>query len=232
MIMNIKKRLKEIAKEDRQSLMTEQDKALFDSLGIEFGEIPSPVKVKTLNPKAIISLACVFVAAVTVFLIIYYSLMQPSDNYFGDFVVESEQSTISELNSDLVNFTVNLEDKNYYIIKNYDIISNSSLYYTIQINDRELNLVEYELLIIVNENYVYDKFKFNDDKIKETTLYNFSLKYTQVITPLEMYEGVNDVSCRAKLEIGVQTLYVVEYRELSLGEGTFLKTLQSIINIK
>lgn len=232
--MKTKKKLQQIAEKDKQSLINEKDIALFDSYGVSFGEAPSPAETKNFNLKAfIISLSCFAVAAVAVFLIVFYSLQSRGNGFkYSDTNIKSVDSDLAELNGDLKNFKILMGENGYNlnVKKFYDSVSSDTLYYDLKAEALDLT-TDYDFRIIVNEHYNYKDFKFNSDNVTEATLSNFPIRYSTEIKPSEMDESVNEVNCSAEWKIGKQTVYVTHYTELSLGEGMFLENLQSVIKV-
>lgn len=232
--MKTKKKLQQIAEKDKQSLINEKDIALFDSYGVSFGEAPPPAEAKNFNLKAfIISLSCFAVAAVAVFLIVFYSLQSRGNGFkYSDTNIKSVDSDLAELNGDLKNFKILMDENGYNlnVKKFYDSVSSDTLYYELSAEAVDMP-IDYYFRIIVNEHFIYNDFKFNSDVVTEATLSNYPIRYSTDIKPSEIDESVNKVNCAAEWKIGKQTVYVMNYKELSLGEGMFLENLQSVIKV-
>lgn len=232
--MKTKKKLQQIAEKDKQSLINEKDIALFDSYGVSFGETSPPAEAKNFNLKAfIISLSCFAVAAVAVFLIVFYSLQSRGNGFkYSDTNIKSIDSNLAELNGDLKNFQILIDENDYNlnVKKFYDSVSSDTLYYGLNAEAVDLT-IDYDIFIIVNEHYNYKDFKFNSDVVTEAKLSNYPIRYSTDIKLAEMDENVREVNCAAEWKIGKQTVYVMNYKELSLGEGMFLENLQSVIKV-
>lgn len=231
--MNFKKRFDKRIEEDKKSMLTESDRAFLATLQDMVVERPQgEVLAKPFNYKKplIISVACFMVAALTVFLILWFALpAKPNGKvYFEDNFVEV-RSDVTELNSDLILFSFEA-DENYSvdISKVYDSVSNDTLYYKLKMSDDYS--VNIRLEIVVNKNYIHSDMAYWAETT-EDAISGYTIKYAQTITPLAGMP-FNTVNCMGEMQIGNQWIYIMSYEEMSLTEGTFIETLQSMIHFK
>lgn len=233
--MNFKKRFDKRIEEDKKSMLTESDRAFLATLQDMVVEQPhGEVLAKPFNNKKplIISVACCMVAAITVFLILYFTLFSKHQGtfYLTDNFVEVKSDVI-ELNSDLILFSFEA-DENYSvdISKVYDSVSNDTLYYKLAVTN-ELSL-QIQLDIVVNKNYIHSDMGYWTET-SDVTISDYKLSYLQTVTPMPI-GGMpfNLVRCMGEMQIGKQWIYIINYEEMSLTEGTFIETLQSIIHFK
>lgn len=233
--MNFKKRFEKRIEEDKKSMLTESDRAFLATLQDMVVERPQgEVLAKPFNYKKplIISVACFMVAALTVFLILWFALpSKPKGKvYFEDNFVEV-RSDVTELNSDLILCSFEA-DENYSleIFKIYDSVSNDTLYYKLKMSDDYgINI---KLEIVVNKNYNHPAIIYGAET-SGITISDYTLVYLQTVTPMPI-GGVsfNSVNCMGEMQIGNQWIYIMSYEEMSLTEGTFIETLQSMIHFK
>lgn len=238
--MSFKKRFDKLIEEDKKSRITEKDRAFLASLESMIVEAPQgEVKVKTFNYRAVlISVACALVAALTVLLILYYTFkpntIDPTIEYFEDNFV-TVASDESELNGDLILFTFEADSSRYIVEINrtFDSLSGDTLYYTLFITNATPDFTLSAIFkIVVNKNYTHDGQDYRREII-ETKISGYEIKYTQDITSENVFGmTVNTVECTGEMQIGVQWVYITQYQETSLTEGTFLETLQSMIHFK
>ena len=241
--MKIKKFLKKVAEEDRESLINDKDVEFLASIGVDYNK----KKVASQNePKAsyyltastfnyrvlLICLAFFVVAAITVTIILYSyfnpALVEPPIQYFeGNF--EEVDSDLEELNADLESFSLAV-DKNDYdlkIKKTYDSLSGDNLYYTLVFSQSVPLMKSFKLEIVVNSLYEHEQLIY--DEYSETKIAEYTVKYT------ETYRSMSDtpfstVTCKGEMQIGGQCIYIVTYKEMVRGQSTFIETLKSIIS--
>lgn len=214
-------------------MLTESDRAFLATLQDMVVERPQgEVLAKPFNYKKplIISVACFMVATLTVFLILWFALpSKPKGKvYFEDNFVEV-RSDVDELNSDLMLCSFEA-DENYSvdISKVYDSVSNDTLFYKLIVtNDLSLNI---QLDIVVNKNYIHSDMGYGA-ATSDIIISGYTLAYVQTITPLAG-TPFNTVNCMGEMQIGNQWIYIMNYEEMSLTEGTFIETLQSMIHFK
>lgn len=242
--MKIKKFLKKVAEEDRESLINDKDVEFLASIGVDYNK----KKIAAQNePKAsyyltagapnykviLICLACFIVAAITVTIILYNyfkpALVEPPIQYFEDNFVKVD-SDLDELNADLELFSlaVNENDYDLKIKKTYDSLSGDNLYFSLNFNQQNGFKKSFKLDIIVNRLYKYKQFLYDREPV-ETKISEYTFKYVEDI---EAMPGTpfSTVTCKGEMQIGEQCIYIVTYEEMALGQSTFIETLQSIIS--
>ena len=235
--MNFKKRFEKRIEEDKKSMYTESDREflkVLQGMAVECPEGEVIAKPRNYKKPLIISVACFLVVALALSLILYYTLSPKPDDifYLTDNFVEVD-SDMDELNSDLVLFSLEADETKYSIdVKRvYDSVSTDTLYYRLIINNATQDFsLKIEFEIVVNKNFIHDNMNYRTEKL-ESTISTYSLIYTQDITPSAL-SGFSNVDCIGEMKIGKQWVYIMKYQELSLGEGTFIETLQSMIHIK
>lgn len=234
--MNFKKRFENRIEQDKKSMVTESDRAYLSTLQNMVAERPEgEVIAKSFNRKPlIISVACFLVAALTVTLILYYTLYSKPKNIF--YLTENYvlvDSDIDELNADLTLFTLEVDTAKYSfkVIRTYDSVSGDTLFYRLDIISQDISL-KTQIEIVVNENFIHDDMHYSEETV-EGSISGYTINYTQSLSSTSV-SGItlNIVDCMGEMQIGTQWIYIQDYRELSFAEGTFVETLQSIIHFK
>lgn len=235
--MNFKKRFEKRIEEDKKSKITESDMAYLATLQDMVVERPEgEVIAKPFNYKKplLISVACFLVAALTVSLILYYTLFPKSENiFYFEYNFVTVDSDVAELNSDLTLFTFEADEEMYAVKvkRTYDSVSGDTILYILDINNvtQDMSLTT-QLEIVVNENYTHPALNYNEEII-ESEISGYKIIYTQNIAP-EILAGItiNTVECMGEMQVGKQWIYVTYYQEVSLAEGTFVETLQSMLH--
>lgn len=241
--MKIKKFLKKVAEEDRESLINDKDVEFLASIGVDYNK----KKIATQNePKAsyylaagapnyrvlLICLACFIVAAITVTIILYNyfkpALVEPPIQYFES-NFEEVDSDLDELNADLELFSLVVKEKDYdlKIKKTYDSLSGDDLYYSLNFDQQNGLKKSFNLEIVVNKLYKHKQLIYDD--YSETKIAEYTVKYT------ETYRSMSDmpfstVTCKGEMQIGEQCIYIVSYEEMALGQSTLIETLKFIIS--
>lgn len=241
--MKIKKFLKKVAEEDRESLINDKDVGFLASIGVDYNK----KKVATQNePTAsyyltasafnyrtvLICLVCFIVAAITVSIILYNyfnpALVDPPIHYFES-NFEEVDSDLNELNADLELFSLAVDEDDYdlKIKKTYDSLSGDSLYYTLIFSQLNTLMKSFKFEIVVNSFYKHKQLIY--DEHIETKIAEYTVKYTETYRPMSD-TPFNTVICQGEIQIGKQWIYIKNYEEMTLGQSTFIETLQSIIN--
>lgn len=232
--MNFKKRFEKRIEEDKKSMLTESDRAFLATLQDMVLERPQGEVLAKPDYKKplIISVACFMVAALTVFLILHFTLLSKQNGtpmYFTDNFVEVE-SDMDELNSKLDLFTVEADEDKYSVdvFRTYDSVSGDIIYYRVIISDE--NGLNIRLHIVVNKNYAHPEMDYSAET-SSITISDYTLVYLQTVTPTTVAgTPFNTVNCMGEMQVGKQWIYILSYKEMSLTEGTFIETLQSIIH--
>lgn len=241
--MKIKKFLKKVAEEDRESLINEKDIEFLSSIGVDYNkkqvaaqnEPPASyyLTANAFNYKALlISVACFLVVALTLSLILYFSLkpssIKPPIHYFESNFVKVD-SNLEELNSnlDLFKLVVNDNDYDLKIEKTYDSLSGDNLFYSLSFNQRNAQIKLFKLEIVVNSLYEHEQIKY--DEPVEAQIAEYTIKYTEDVKSMSG-TPFKKVICQGEMQIGEQWIYIENYEETALEQSTFIETLQSIIS--
>lgn len=235
--MNFKKRFEKRIEEDKKSRISESDMAFLATLQDMVVERPEgEVIAKPFNYKKplLISVACFLVAALTVSLILYYTLFsKPKVPFYSLDNSVTVDSGVAELNSDLDLFTFEVDEEVFAveIKKIYDSVSGDTLFYQLGINfvTEDVSIVTH-IEIVVNKNFTHPALNYSG-KMIESQISGYKLSYTQSITPTLFDEvTANVIDCMGEMQVGKQWIYVTYYQEVSLAEGTFVETLQSMLH--
>lgn len=143
--------------------------------------------------------------------------------------VVQEFSDLTELSNSLTNLTLHLtEDQAVEVTKASDSVSGDDLYFVLAIEESSQDAsYSMRFLIVVNENYDYDKFEI-DEKFITQSYSDYSITYYQEITPDSDF-GINTVECSAKIDSAKYEMYVLKYQEYSLENGTFLTVIDNML---
>ena len=226
--MNVKKFLKKESTEDLRSLETESDRALLAQLKGSVAEPSKPKRRKRWLWAIPSSVAACAVAAV---LIVHFTLF-PGINP-GEIKYESQNfvqtdSNLTELSDILTNVAVKItDDQTVRVQRTYDSVSSDNLFFTLVVNESsERALYNITANIIVNKNYKFDEFAITDDYV--TSSYStYSIRYKQIVTP-NSDTGLNLVRCNGKIESEHYEIYIMNYEEYSLENGTFLTVIDNL----
>lgn len=240
--MKIKKFLKKVAEEDRESIINDRDIEFLASIGVDYNkkkteannELPAShyLTASAFNYKAfLISIACFLVIALTVTLILYFSLkpasFEPPIHYFEDNFVKVD-SSLEELNADLESFKLVVNDNDYEVKvkKTYDSLSGDSLFYSLNFSHQN-GMKLFALEIVVNSLYEHEQVIYKDPI--ESKIEKYTVKYSESVEPM-LGTPFSKTICKGEMQIGDQWIYIEKYEEMALGQSTFIETLQSIIN--
>lgn len=239
--MKIKKFLEKAAEEDRESMITDRDIEFLASIGVDYNKKREAAKTEpdssyyrtapAFNYKAlIISLACFIAAALTVTLILYFHF-KPSKpvGYFNDNAIEAD-ATLQELNDDLDLFGISFDDSEYELTirKFVGETSGKDLYFTLMFTAKQGVYKSFKLDIVVNSNYRHKELQYVSEPIV-AQLSNYKIKYTESIVS----QGpVITVDCKGEILIGQQWVYIMSYNETTIGQSTFLDTMENLIKFK
>lgn len=233
--MNFKKRFNKRIEEDKRSMLTESDMAYLATLQSMVVERPEgEVIAKPLNYKKplLISVACFLAVALALSLVLYFTLTKQKGIFYQDDNFREVVSSVEMLNSDLLDFSLVVDENKYSadVQKVYDSVSGDTIYYKLTLNDGQRLSVQFE--IVVNKNYTHSEMLYGWE-LFESAVSGNRLIYTQNITSSSVAGiAVNTVVCTGEIKIGNQWVYIIGYQEISLGEGTFVDFMQSIIQIK
>ena len=240
--MEVKKFLKKVAEEDRESLINDKDIEFLASIGVDYNKKKAAIQneppvsyyltASASNHKTLfICIACFLVAALTVSLILYYYLkpasLEPPIHYFEDNFVKVD-SSLEELNADLESFKLVVNDNDYEVKvkKTYDSLSGDSLFYSLNFSHQN-GMKLFALEIVVNSLYEHEQVIYKDPI--EIQITKYTVKYIETSKSISG-TPFNKVICQGEIQIGEQWIYIEKYEEMALGQSTFIETLQSIIS--
>jgi hypothetical protein len=233
--MNVKKYLKQQAQKDLQALRTDRDEEFLQRLKDSIEERAKERAPKTKHNKKWLwaipsgALACA-VAAILIVELVPFPNNGLGDPKYEEANFVQADSNIVELSNALTNLTLNFtEDQTVDIAKISDSVSGDELYYALTIDENSSTaFYSMRVMIVVNNKYHYDKFKIEDDFVKETYS-DFSIIYRQQVTN---DSGVNLIQSRAQIDNANYDVYVLEYTEYSLGDGMFLTIINNMLDFK
>ncbi len=223
--MNVKRYLKNQAKQDRQAIMEEDNGETLRALGIEY-----PAKKKSYR-RAWIAGAASLAASLAVVLTCVFTLYpfgEQTEKYLEENFV-TEDSTVERMNSELHDFSLTLDEDVCEIYRTYDGVSGKALYYQLSVN-RYDNSLHGEFFITCNANYQYTNFTFSLSPIFET-LPQYSITY-QLDSTVDPQYGFETISCMAEIKGETDIIYITQYDELILDGHTFLDSVQSFIHAR
>ena len=234
--MNFKKRFEKRIEEDKKSMCTENDMAFLATLQEMVVECPDgEVVAKRIDYKKplMIAVACFLTVVLALTLVLYFTLSpKPADDIFyltDD--LDSVESDVAELNSDLKLFYFEADESKYNVdVAKYCSDNDDTLYYKLYISAIQELSFNAEIDIVVKKNAIHDEINYKKEKLK-SKISSYTLIYTHNITTTAI-PGINAVDCKGEMKIGSQCVYILKYRELSMGEGAFLENIQSMIHIK
>ena len=232
------------AQADLQSVQTESDQEVLQRLKNSVVEEP-PQKRRNLQwlwaiPSGVV--ACAVTAVLLVELLPrpgsdIGGLVPPPNSDSGnvkyeEMNFEQADSDIYELSNALTNLTLHFtENQTVDVVKTSDSLSGDALYYVLSIDESSMEAVySMRFLIVVNDNYDYDKFKLEGEAI--TQIYpDYAITYTQRITPDPDF-GLNLIESSAKIESAKYKMYVLQYQEYSLENGMLLTVINNMLDFK
>lgn len=144
----------------------------------------------------------------------------------------SVDSDINEFNGASNNLKINLTDeRKAVVLRTYDQVSGDDLYYTLRIEEvTESVFVNLDLRVVVNEHYDYENFQIDETFVTET-VEDFSVNYSQVVS-VDPDFGLNLVKCTGKIEKPNFEIYILNYEEYALDDGSFLNYIDDLLEFK
>lgn len=226
--MNVKKFLKEKAKQDREALLTESDKVFFENLKSEVEE--NSMERKNRRSRFWISglVGAATTVLVLVSVLVFYLHSNRGIEYLeGNF--EHLDSNIEEVENTLHDFSVTIDLSVYScdVTKVRDQISGDTLYFILSIRSAN-TLKSMEMVIVTNEYYHYNTLIDTNDFISaENSSYSFIY---QIDKSIDEEFGLTTLTAKAELHKNKEFIYVLNYTELLFGpDGTFIETIQDIV---
>lgn len=226
--MNVKKFLKDTAKQDREALSTDSDEIFLDDLKNKVEE--NSVKRKNSHARFWVSglIGAMAMILVVVSVLVFYP---HSDNEIKYLEKDFEQvaSNLEEVENSLRDFTLTIDSSEYscVTVKVIDTVSGDTIYYILKIQSFDL-LKNIEMVIVTNENYHYNAaFDAGEFISLENSSYSF-IYYTDKSIDEEF--GLEVLIAQAELHKANEYIYVLDYSELLLDPvGSFIETIQGMI---
>ena len=142
---------------------------------------------------------------------------------------ENRASPLSEMNSELHDFTFEVDESVYSIrlSRISDSVSNDLLYYTISLNSYD-SLVTMDLVAVCNPKFEYKDFSFQNAPVQK------SLAFYNVLYDFETQSkpqfDLNVLTGKVQIEGESDIVYVKKYEELLVQpETTFFDVIQTIV---
>lgn len=222
--MNAKSYLKKQARKDQQAIIDADDGKTLRALGIDY----HAHKQKNRMLPSILGIAGTAVSIVLIVCIIAFYPFQSKVEYI-DANLESRKSTISEMNSELHDFTFEIDESSFSVqmTRTYDSISNDSLFYTVFLKSYD-SLVNMQLISVCNPKFEYKAFEFlQTPTSKSLPLYDVLYEFETRPDPQFDFEWL---SCTAKINGKQDIIYVKQYEELLVQpEPAFFDIIQTIV---
>ena len=224
--MNVKRYLKKQARKDQQAIIEADDGKTLRVLGIDYS---APKQKNRRIMGWLLGAASVAVSSILIVcIVIFYPTQQPQTIYW-DMNFESRESTLSEMNSELHDFTFEIDESRYWpqIARTYDSVSNDLLYYTISLNSYD-SLVKMDIVAVCNPKFEYKDFEYSKaPTLKALPLYDVLYDFQ---TKPDPQFGVDLLSCNAEIDGKQDIVYVKQYEELLVQtEPAFFDIIQTIV---
>ena len=226
--MNVKKFLKEKAKQDRDALLTDTDEIFFKNLKYRV-EDDSMHRRKSLSRVWVSSLmGATAMILVIVSVLVFYPRSDNEIKY-----LESNfkyiTSNLEETQNSLHDFSINIDLSVFSctVDKVIDSVSGDTIYYTLKIQSYD-TIKSMEFVVVTNENYEYRAFEDTRNFISvENSSYSFIYSTGKSI---DEEFGLEVLNVKAELHKAKEYIYVLKYKELLFDpDGSFIETIQQII---
>ena len=172
---------------------------------------------------ASVAVSCILIICV----VIFYPTQSPT--IYWDMNFENRASTLTEMNSELHDFTFEVDESVYSIrlSRISDSVSNDILYYTISLNSYD-SLVTMELVAVCNPKFEYKGFEFSRTPTSKS-LPLYDILYVFETSPKPQF-GLDLLSCTAEIDGNRDIVYVKQYEELLVQpEPAFFDIIQTIV---
>lgn len=161
-------------------------------------------------------------------IVIFYPAQQPQTIYW-DANLESRESTISEMNSELHDFFIEIDESSFSVqmTRTYDSVSNDALFYKVLLKSYN-SIVTMELIAVCNSKFEYKAFEFlQTPTSKSLPFYNVLYEFETRPDPQFDLEWL---SCTAEVDGKQDIVYVKQYEELLVQpEPAFFDIIQTIV---
>ena len=223
--MNVKRYLKKQAHKDQQAIIEADGGKTLRALGIDY---PAPKQKNRRLMGWLLGAASVAVSAILIVCIVMFYPTQ-SQTIYWDMNFENRASTLSEMNSELHDFTFEVDESVYSIrlARISDRVSNDLLYYTISLNSYD-SLVTMDIVAVCNPNFEYKDFEYSKaPTLKALPLYDVLYDFQ---TKPDPQFGLDLLSCTAEIDGNRDIVYVKQYEELLVQpEPAFFDIIQTIV---
>lgn len=225
--MRVKKYLKKQAEKDLRNLETERDREFLARMK-EF-VVEAPKKRRNLQWLwAIPSVATVAVAAVLIVEFVPFSGAPIDEIKYDENNFVETKSDYAQLSGALQNLTLHIAEDSE-VKRTYDSVSGHDIYYTLRVEESsDTVFYKFEARIIVNAKYEFDDFEINE-KFTMKAYPNYSVTYMQEVA-FDSDMGLNLVQCKAKIDNVKYMIYVTDYLEYSLDNGSFLTVISEVFD--
>ena len=222
--MNVKRYLKKQARKDQQAIIEADEGKTLRVLGIDY---PAPKQKSRMIPS-ILGIAGAAVSIVLIVCIITFYPFQSNVEYI-DANFENRTASLTEMNSELHDFTFEVDESVYSIrlARISDRVSNDLLYYTISLNSYD-SLVTMDIVAVCNPNFEYKDFEYSKaPTLKALPLYDVLYDFQ---TKPDPQFGLDLLSCTAEIDGNRDIVYVRKYQELLVQpEPAFFDIIQTIV---
>lgn len=219
--MDIKKYLQQKAEEDVSSVLSEEEKEYCKSIALESEFQKGRRRLDRRFWVPFSCALCVLLAAVIAIAIIF-APRTPPIRYFDD-KIESQSSTLNELNENSKYFNVNqIDNSNCAVSMSYDSESGDKLFYEINTNFIE----KAHIVVVVNKNYEYP-FEKPGSGVFSEKLSGFTLNYF-------VDENAGSVEYSGWINLKTETAYITYTNILSQSpdDEAFFTYVQNVIQAK
>ncbi len=224
--MNVKRYLKKQARKDQQAIIEADGGDTLRSLGVDY---PAPKQKKRRLMGWSLGAAGVAVSCILIVCIAIFYPTQSQQTIYWEANFESRASTLTELNTEVHDFTFEIDESIYSIRlkRTSDSVSNDLLYYTIFLNSYD-SLVKMELVAVCNPKFEYKDFEFlQAPTSKSLPLYNVLYEFETRPDPQFDLEWL---SCTAEIDGKQDIVYVRKYEELLVQpDPAFFDIIQTIV---
>ena len=223
--MNVKRYLKKQARKAQQAIIDADGGKTLRALGIDYH---APKQKNRRLMGWLLGAASVAVSCILIICVVMFYPTQ-SQTIYWDMNFENRASTLTEMNSELHDFTFEVDESVYSIrlSRISDSVSNDLLYYTISLNSYD-SLVTMELVAVCNPKFEYKGFEFlQTPSSRSLPLYN--ILYQFETSPKPQF-GLDLLSCTAEIDGNRDIVYVKQYEELLVQpEPAFFDIIQTIV---
>lgn len=139
-------------------------------------------------------------------------------------------SSLTELDGALSGVAMHVMQEHAKNIKRtYDSVSKDDMFFTLNVEEvTEDVFYKFNAVVVVNGNYDLEDFEFEAKTVTETYS-DFTVEYSRTVEHDSDTE-MNLVRCTARIEHGKYKIYIMNYKEYSSENGTFLEVLDRLFD--